>query len=99
MENLDSVIVRLVLKMKEIVILMKSVKMVLVVDQTIVQLHSGLTLKLIVVINQQLEMNIFVLLEIFVEKMKEIVILKMSVKMVLVVGQIIAHLCLVLMME
>ena len=50
MENLDSVIVRLVLKMKEIVILMKSVKMVLVVDQTIVQLHLVLILMLIVVI-------------------------------------------------
>ena len=50
MENLDSVIVRLVLKMKEIVILMKSVKMVLVVDQTIVQLHLVLTLELTVVI-------------------------------------------------
>ena len=99
MVKLNSVIVKFVLKMKEIVIIMMSVKMVLFVDQTIVQLHLVLTQKLIVVINQQLEMNIFVLLEIFVEKMKEIVILKMSVKMVLVVGQIIAHLCLVLMME
>ena len=50
MEKLDSAIVTLVLKMKEIVILMMSVKMVLVVDQTIVQLHLVLTLKLIVVI-------------------------------------------------
>ena len=92
MEKLDSVIVRLVLKMKEIVILMKSVKMVLVVDQTIVQLHLVLTLKLIVVINHLLEMKIFVHLEFHVEKMKEIVMLMMSVKMVLVVDQIIVQL-------
>ena len=50
MEKLDSVIVTFVLKMKEIVMLMKSVKMVLTVDQIIVQLHLVLTLKLIVVI-------------------------------------------------
>ena len=83
MEKLDSVIVTLVLKMKEIVMLMMSVKMVLFVDHTIVQLHLVLTLKLIVVINQLLEMKIFVQLEFFVEKMKEIVILMTSVKMVL----------------
>ena len=47
MEKLDSVIVRLVLKMKEIVIFIMSVKMVFFVDQTIV-----LTLKLTAVINQ-----------------------------------------------
>ena len=80
MEKLDSAIVTLVLKMKEIVILMMSVKMVFFVDQTIVQLHSVLTLKLIVVINQLLEMNIFVHLEFLVEKMKEIVILIVNVK-------------------
>ena len=50
MEKLGSVIVILVLKMKEIVILMMSVKMVLLVDQTIAQHHLGLTLNLIVVI-------------------------------------------------
>ena len=50
MEKLDSVIVILVLKMKEIVILMMNVKMVFFVDQTIAQLHLVLTLKLIVVI-------------------------------------------------
>ena len=50
MEKLDSVIVTLVLKMKEIVILMISVKMVLDVDQTIAQLHSALTLKSIAVL-------------------------------------------------
>ena len=60
MEKLDSVIVTLVLKMMEIVILMMRVKRILLVDQTIVQLHLILTLKLIVVINQLLEMNIFV---------------------------------------
>ena len=52
MEKLDSVIVTLVLKMKEIVILMMSVKMILFVDQAIVQLHLVLTLKLIVVLQQ-----------------------------------------------
>ena len=50
MEMMNSAIVTLVLKMKEIVILIMSVKMVLLVDQTIVQLHLVLTLKLIVVI-------------------------------------------------
>ena len=89
MENLDSVIVTLVLKMKEIVMLMMSVKMVFFVDQTIVQLHLVLTQKLIVVINQLLEMKIFADLEVLAEKMKEIVMLMMSVKMVLVVDQII----------
>ena len=50
MVKLDSVIVTLVLKMKEIVMLMTSVKMALLVDQTIVQFHLVLTLELIVVI-------------------------------------------------
>ena len=60
MEKLDSVIVKLVLKMKEIVMLMMSVKIVFFVDQTIVQFHLVLNLKLIVVINQQkLSMLIF----------------------------------------
>ena len=57
MEKLDSVIVTLVLKMMEIVILMKSVKMVLHVDQTIVQFHLVLTQKLIAVIHME-EVNI-----------------------------------------
>ena len=52
MEKLDSVIVTLVTKMREIVILMMSVIMVFIVDQAIVQLHLVLTLKLIVVIDQ-----------------------------------------------
>ena len=82
MEKLDSVIVILVLKMKEIVILIMSVKMVSFVDQAIVQLHLVLILKLIVVINQLLEMKIFVHQEFLVEKMKEIVIHMMSVKVV-----------------
>ena len=79
MEMMDSVDLTLVLKMKEIVILMMSVKMVFFVDQTIVQLLLVLTLKLIVVINQLLEMKIFVHLEFLAEKMKEIVIHMMSV--------------------
>ena len=80
MEKLDSVIVTLVLKIKEIVTFIMSVKMVLFVDQTIVQNHSVLILKLIVVINHLLEMNIFVHQEFLVEKMKEIVILIVNVK-------------------
>ena len=52
MEKLNSVIVALVLRMKEIVIPMMSVKMVFFVDQAIVQLHLDLTLKLIVVLQQ-----------------------------------------------
>ena len=97
MEKLDSVIVMLVLKVKEIVlILMISVKMVLFVAQTIAQLPLALTLKLIVVINQLLEMKIFVHLENHVMKMKEIAILMMSVIMVLLVAQTIAQLHLAL---
>ena len=87
MEKIGSAIVTLVLKMQEIVMLMMSVKMVLSVDQTIVQLHLVLTLKLIVVINQLLEMKIFVYLEFIVGKMKEIVMLMMNVRMALVVDQ------------
>ena len=79
----------LVLKMKEIVIHMMSVKMVLFVDQTIVQLHLVLTLKLIVVINQLLEMKIFVHLEFLVEKMREIVTPIVNVKATTSVDQII----------
>ena len=80
------------LKMKEIVFLKMTVKIILCVDQIIVQLHLPLTLKLIVVINQLLEMNIFVHLEFLVEKMKEIVMLMMSVKMVLLVDLTIVQL-------
>ena len=60
MEKLDSVLVTLVLKMKEIVILMMSVRMALDVDQTIAQSPLAFILNLIAVISQLLEMNIFV---------------------------------------
>ena len=83
MEKLDSAIVTHVLKMKEIVIIMMTVKIVFFVDQTTALFLLVLTQKLIVVINQFLEMKIFVHLEFLVEKMKEIVMLIMSVKMVL----------------
>ena len=98
MEKLDSAIVTLVLKMKEIVMPMMTVKMVLLVDQAspAVQLLLVLFLMLIVVINQLLEMNIFVNLEPLVQTMKEIVMLMMSVKMVFFVDQTIAQLHLVL---
>ena len=87
MEKLDSAIVTLVLKMKVIAFLMQSVKMVFYVDQTIVQLHLILTLKLIVVINHLLEIKIFVHLEFLVEKMKVIVILIVNVKATIFVDQ------------
>ena len=86
MEKLGTVIVTLVLKLKGIVILMMSVRIALVVDQTTVLLHLVLPLKLIAVINQLLEMNTFVHQEFLVEKMKEIVIQMMSVRLVLLVA-------------
>ena len=91
MEILNSAIVTLVLKMKEIVILMTSVKIVLHADQTIAHLLLVLTLKLIVAIiiqYQLLEMKIFVQPVILVGIIKEIVILMMSVLMVMVVGAV-----------
>ena len=99
MEKLDSVIVTLVEKIKEIVIQTLNVKATIFVDQTTVLLPLILALKLIAVINQLLEMNIFVHLEFLVEKMKEIVILMMSVKMVLLVDQTIVQLHLVLTLK
>ena len=94
MEKLDSVLVTRVLKLKEIVILMFSAKMLLLVDQTIAQMHLVLTLKLIVVIKQLLEMKIFVHLEFLVENMKEIVIQMMSVKQTfsVILEQVVQHL-------
>ena len=96
MEIFDSVIVILVLKMKVIVTLIVNVKAAFFVDITTVQFHLVLTQKLIVVINQLLEMNIFVHLEFLVEKMKEIVILTMNVKATTFVDQTIVQLHLVL---
>ena len=66
--------------MKEIVISILSVKMVLYVDQIIVQIPLAFILNLIAVMPQLLEMNIFVQLLILVQKMKEIVILIMNAK-------------------
>ena len=60
MAMIYSVIVTLVLKMKGIVILMMNVKMILHVGQTIAHLLLDLTLNLIAVIAQLLEMKIFV---------------------------------------
>ena len=89
METMNFAIVKLVLKMKEIAILMMSVSQVLLVEQTIAYPHLVLTKKLIVVFIQVLEMKIFVPLEILVGKMKETVILMMNVSQVLFVDQII----------
>ena len=66
MQKLDSVIVRLVMKMKVIVIFMTSVKMVFSVDQKIVQIILAFILNLIAVMPQLLEMKIFVQLIILV---------------------------------
>ena len=60
--------------MKETVILMRSVKMVFFVDQTIAQLHPILTMKMIVVIKPFLGMIIFVQRIILAKEMKGIVI-------------------------
>ena len=90
METLDFAIVPHVQKMKDTVIPMMSARMVFFVDQKIVKFHLVLTQKLIVVINQLLEMKIFVL-QCLAEKMKEIVILMMNVKMVFLVAQIIVQ--------
>ena len=60
MQKLDSVIVRLVMKMKVIVIFIMSVKLVFSVDQTIVQLHLVLILMLIVVISMIINVMISV---------------------------------------
>ena len=79
--------------------LMMSVKMVFYADQTIVQLHLVSNLKLIAVINQFLEMNIFVHLKVLVEKMKGIAILMISVRLVLLVEQTTALLHLVLTLK
>ena len=81
MVKLDFVTVTLVMRMKQIVILIMNVKRVCNVDQTIVQLHLLLILKLIVVMLLYLEMKNFVLF-CLVDKMKEIVISILSVKMV-----------------
>ena len=91
METMNFAIVKLVLKMKEIAILMMSVSQVLLVEQTIANPHLVLTKKLIVVFIQVLEMKIFVPLEILVGKMKETVILMMNVSQVLFVDQIIVQ--------
>ena len=72
-------------KMQEIVILIMSVKAIYYVDQTTVQPHLDFTLELIVVIILLSEMKISVQFQHLVEKMKEIVILRMNVKQALVV--------------
>ena len=61
MEKLDSVIVTLVLKMKETVITIIIVKMIFFVDQTIAQLHSVLTLQLIAVVVLKLWVQIILI--------------------------------------
>ena len=81
----------LVHKIREIVILMMSVIMVLLVEQIIVRILLAFILNLIAVMSQLLEMNIFVHLEYLVEKVKEIVMLMMSVKIVCFVDQTIVQ--------
>ena len=80
--------------MRVIVIPMNSTRLDLHVGQTIVQVQLGL-IGLTVASMQLLEINIFVHLEFIVEKMKEIVMLMMNVKMVLFVDQTVAQIILV----
>ena len=87
------------LQIKEIVILMMNVRMAFSVDQTIVRILLDFILSLIAVMPQLLEMKTFVQLQILVVKIKEIVILTMSAKLVLLVDQIIVQLLLVLALE
>ena len=61
MEMMNSVIVTLALKMKDIVITIIIVKMVFFADQTIVQHHLVLTLKLIVVIQIHVLVSVWIL--------------------------------------
>ena len=77
---------------------MMNARIALAVDQTIVQITLAFILNLIAVMPQLLEMNIFVHLEYLVKKMKEIVILMLSVRLVLLVDQttVLLHLVLTL---
>ena len=70
-------------QIKEIVILMMNARMAFSVDLIIAQITLTFILNLIAVMPQLLDMNIFVHLEYLVEKMREIVIPKMNVKLVL----------------
>ena len=98
MEKLDFASVTLVLKMKEIVILMISVRMVLYVDQIIAQIHLALILILIVVSNHLLEVKTFVC-QIFVDMIKGIMILIVNALVTIFVAQTTAWLHWVLTME
>ena len=101
MEMMNSAFVTLVQKMKEIVMLMMSVKMALFVDQTIVQFHLVLTQKLtaVLIVPLQVVEKLDSVIVTLVLKMKEIVILIMSVKMILLVDPSIAQLLLVLTLK
>ena len=74
MENLDSAIVTLVQKMKDIVFLMMTAWMVFHVDQSIANTWMALKVMWSVVTIQHQEMKISVLLKILVRKVKETVI-------------------------
>ena len=75
MEMMNSVIVTLVLKMKEIVITIIIVKMVFFADQIIVQRHLVLTLKLIVVI----QINVLVAVRILSGKAMALVMMETTI--------------------
>ena len=75
MEMMNSVIVTLVLKMKEIVITIIIVKMVFFADQTIVQRHLVLTLKLIVVF----QINVLVAVRILSGKAMALVMMETTI--------------------
>ena len=74
MENLDSAIVTLVQKMKDIVFLMMTAWMVFHVDQSIANTCMALKVMWSVVTIQHQEMKISVLPKILVRKVKETVI-------------------------
>ena len=94
-----SAIVILVMKMKGIVTTIFIVKMAFYVEITIAHLYLVLTMKLVVVTNQLLEMKIFVHLEFLVEKMKEIAIPIVNVIVTIFVDQTIVQLLSILTLK
>ena len=82
MGMMNSAIVTLALKMKEIVILMMGVKLVFYADLTIVQIHLVLTLKLIVVI----QMIIHAMIPVVIPAIKVITFVMMKTTIVDVNG-------------
>ena len=91
MEKLDSVLVILVMNLKETVTLMTNVKKISDVDQTIAWIPLDLMYTLIVVMMQLLEIKTFVHLMNLVKWMKVTVIPMMNAKVICFVDQTIAQ--------